>query len=31
VAAIVAELNRIVGPVLGAGPGHIPLTTARTW
>jgi hypothetical protein len=31
VAAIVAELNQIVGPVLGAGPGQIPPATGRTW
>jgi hypothetical protein len=31
VAAVAAELNRIVGPVLSAGLGNMPLTTGRDW
>jgi hypothetical protein len=31
VAAVVAELNRVVGPVLSAGPGHTSATSGRTW
>jgi hypothetical protein len=31
VAVVVAELNRIVGPVLAAGLGHPPPAAGRAW